>query len=194
MRKQLTARGRAAALPYAPPAGVDIRSITVTTAQPDGNVTARKLPIKSDQQALHFMPRSAFMSILEEAARHGPLAQHITILTGASATAVRRGSSSGGSMGDSQQAPLEVEVEVEAVAEGVPATADSGSGQQEEQGQGAQRRVTLRPRLLVGADGMNSIVRAALEDWEPGRFGTTVLPSPSTGLRFKVGAPAAWLN
>ena len=46
----------------------------------------------------------------------------------------------------------------------------------------------FRPALLVGADGVNSCVREALRSWETGsgRFEMTRLPSPSSGLRYKV--------
>ncbi|PNH05348.1 hypothetical protein TSOC_008421 [Tetrabaena socialis] len=53
-------------------------------------------------------------------------------------------------------------------------------------------RLAFAPRLLLGADGLNSGVRAALEGWapaaglDPARFRPTVLDSASAGLRFKV--------
>jgi kynurenine 3-monooxygenase len=47
---------------------------------------------------------------------------------------------------------------------------------------------TLTPRLLVGCDGINSIVRNTLEQWEPSseRFKLHFFPSPSSGLKYKV--------
>lgn len=50
------------------------------------------------------------------------------------------------------------------------------------------RQFTLTPRLLVGCDGINSIVRNTLEQWEPTseRFKLHFLPSPSSGLKYKV--------
>jgi 2-polyprenyl-6-methoxyphenol hydroxylase-like FAD-dependent oxidoreductase len=50
------------------------------------------------------------------------------------------------------------------------------------------RQFTLTPRLLVGCDGINSIVRNTLEQWEPEleRFKLHFLPSPSSGLKYKV--------
>ena len=54
-------------------------------------------------------------------------------------------------------------------------------------GIGSRAGVTLRPALLVGADGYRSRVKSALEAWDGSeRFGLQSLPSPAAGLRYKV--------
>ena len=52
-------------------------------------------------------------------------------------------------------------------------------------------RIALRPRLLAGADGLGSAVRAACREWaaedgQPDRFQMVEFPSPAGGLRYKV--------
>jgi 2-polyprenyl-6-methoxyphenol hydroxylase-like FAD-dependent oxidoreductase len=49
--------------------------------------------------------------------------------------------------------------------------------------------VRFEPCLLVGCDGINSIVRNTLKEWDkstPDRFEMKYFPSPSSGLRYKV--------
>ena len=48
---------------------------------------------------------------------------------------------------------------------------------------------TLTPTLLIGCDGLNSIVRQTLDQWEQGKsnnFAMQQFPSPSTGLKYKI--------
>jgi 2-polyprenyl-6-methoxyphenol hydroxylase-like FAD-dependent oxidoreductase len=132
-------------------------------------------------QSIYYLRRSAFISILEREARQGRLAPRIHVMTSANVSALRRAAGPPGRAGATSdpaaaagpgggQAQLAVDVEV------------SGSGG------GQQGVVTLRPRLVVAADGMNSLVRRTLEEWEgAGRFGTVRRPSAAAGLRFKVG-------
>ncbi len=55
-------------------------------------------------------------------------------------------------------------------------------------GQGENGKVfRFEPRLLVGCDGINSILRQTLSQWdESDRFQMKQFPSPSAGLRYKV--------
>ena len=68
-----------------------------------------------------------------------------------------------------------------------------------ERGEGADERVAvrlangrvMRPSLLVAADGLDSMVRSALKRWsadddEAAAFEPVLLPSPSSGLRYKM--------
>ena len=50
------------------------------------------------------------------------------------------------------------------------------------------KQMTLRPSLLVGADGLNSLVRAKCATWseKPADFTPVLLPSPSSGLRYQM--------
>ncbi|NEP09918.1 MAG: FAD-dependent monooxygenase [Symploca sp. SIO2C1] len=52
-----------------------------------------------------------------------------------------------------------------------------------------KQQLTLTPTLVVGCDGLNSIVRQTLHQWQQGTSDSFVMqqfPSPSTGLRYKV--------
>jgi kynurenine 3-monooxygenase len=49
--------------------------------------------------------------------------------------------------------------------------------------------IAFEPSLLIGCDGINSIVRNTLKEWDkssPSRFEMKPFPSPSSGLRYKV--------
>ncbi|NEO40054.1 MAG: FAD-dependent monooxygenase [Moorea sp. SIOASIH] len=52
-----------------------------------------------------------------------------------------------------------------------------------------QEQLTFIPTLIVGCDGLNSIVRQTLHQWEKGQsnsFEMQKFPSPSSGLKYKV--------
>ena len=52
-----------------------------------------------------------------------------------------------------------------------------------------KKQFSLTPTLLVGCDGLNSIVRQTLDQWEQGKsqdFQMQQFPSPSAGLKYKV--------
>ncbi|MGL4882744.1 MAG: FAD-dependent oxidoreductase, partial [Waterburya sp.] len=52
-----------------------------------------------------------------------------------------------------------------------------------------QKQFTLTPNLIVGCDGLNSIVRQTLHQWEKGKsddFEMQQFDSPSAGLKYKV--------
>lgn len=49
--------------------------------------------------------------------------------------------------------------------------------------------IIFQPSLIVGCDGVNSIVRNTIKDWDksvPTRFEMKYFPSPSSGLKYKV--------
>jgi kynurenine 3-monooxygenase len=53
----------------------------------------------------------------------------------------------------------------------------------------SQEVIHFSPHLLIGCDGINSIVRSTLNKWDasnPDQFAMKLFPSPSTGLRYKV--------
>ena len=55
----------------------------------------------------------------------------------------------------------------------------------------AEAGTVYAPRLLLGCDGLNSCVRAAMAEWSDtaeaaARFAPVALPSPSAGLRYKM--------
>ncbi|NER47228.1 MAG: FAD-dependent monooxygenase [Symploca sp. SIO1A3] len=52
-----------------------------------------------------------------------------------------------------------------------------------------KQQLSFTPTLVVGSDGLNSIVRQTLHQWEQGKsdaFAMKQFPSPSTGLKYKV--------
>jgi len=52
-----------------------------------------------------------------------------------------------------------------------------------------KKQLTFTPTLLVGCDGLNSIVRQTLHQWKQGKshhFQMQQFPSPSSGLKYKV--------
>jgi len=52
-----------------------------------------------------------------------------------------------------------------------------------------KQQLSFTPTLVVGGDGLNSIVRQTLHQWEQGKsdaFAMEQFPSPSTGLKYKV--------
>ncbi|KAF8067186.1 Kmo [Scenedesmus sp. PABB004] len=137
-------------------AAVDTKAVEVARVFPDGATRRSRQLIKDEARAVHWLPRSAFLRLLEARARED--ASFVQLLTNTEAVGVSRG----------------------------PAL-----------------RVTLRntvtgndavfePRLLIGCDGIASLVRGSLQGWAAadgapaGRFAMSQLPSLSTGLRFKV--------
>lgn len=119
------------------------------------------------------MPRSAFMAALEHAVLHGPYSSSIKVLTNTACTSVDRVQQQQPNQhpqGDAAATAAQV-LQVEAKA------SDS-------------RVLVFHPQLLIGCDGLRSIVRHTLVSWEDSshraRFDVTEYPSLSTGLRFKV--------
>ena len=145
----------------APAFSVSSLNYTVTRCLPDGERVEAKPPIlegnDDGRRPSYWIPRSAFLGLLTRA-----LPSSVRIIYGSEVCELRKTSSGG----------------VEVVAR----TADAGA------------EVRLRPDLLVGADGLNSMVRAKCAEWceaslEGGSakdFEPTVLPSPSSGLQYKM--------
>jgi kynurenine 3-monooxygenase len=109
------------------------------------------------------IPRNTLMSILDEAVAAEPA---IKLMTGSKATALRLEQPGEGS----EYPKLAVEV-----------TTRSSTEQQ----------VTLRPQLVVGCDGVHSMVRTTLASWQqeqgnPDAFSITQLPCASAGLRYRM--------
>lgn len=152
-------------------------AVMITRVAPSGKASSSKQNIKDERHVMHWLPRSAFMKVMAGAASQGPAAANITLATGTSVSSVCR----------SAEGQLQVELQDAA---------------------GSSR--VVQPQLLVGCDGISSLVRSTLQAWaaedagsssssagsassagsssdgDGDRFGMQLLPSLSTGLRFKV--------
>jgi hypothetical protein len=150
----------------------------------------------------HLLPRALLMAILEGAARSegGPHAGAIQILASSRVSELLREPAAGGGAA--------------AAAAGGAGAAAPAAGQQQRlvveverllgPGGEVSERTTLRPQLVLGCDGVNSLVRRTLAAWQAedgaagaaaggggagssrGSFSMRELPGPSTGLRFRM--------
>ncbi|GIL59573.1 hypothetical protein Vafri_14317 [Volvox africanus] len=148
-------------------AGVQIKGMPVAQLLPDGTYKEFNIAIGDTTTASTWLTRRAFIKALygglESAEREG----RVRLLSNVQVTDIQLAAGSGG--GDSAN-PIVVHAR------------DVATG----------REFQFAPRLLVGADGFNSIVRQALEKWAPAvnlpadHFRPVVLNSPSAGLRYQV--------
>jgi kynurenine 3-monooxygenase len=138
--------------------GVSNREFYLTRIQANGSRKTLKLPlIDPTRRPAYWLPRRAFVQLLYQ-----EIQQHwshaITVLFNTRCVDIHRVCTEG--------------------VETLEVTLDDRESLQ-------QRR--LKPRFLLGCDGLNSIVRVSLNTWEPsGRFEMQPFPSPSSGLRYKV--------
>jgi len=141
--------------------GIANTAFYLTRIQPNGSRKTVQLPlIDPNRKTAYWIPRSAFVRLLyEEIQRHWH--DQITVLLQAQCLRINKILTNEGT-GET----LEVLV------------------------QDIQNRVDrLVPDLLIGCDGIHSIVRATLNEWDSGRSGRfemKQLSSPSAGLRYKV--------
>ncbi|KAI8471204.1 MAG: hypothetical protein J3K34DRAFT_520699 [Monoraphidium minutum] len=146
-------------------AGVSTEVVSLLRVQADGAKEEKQQVIKDAKRGTHWLPRAAFVGLLAGALARSEHAANVRVVTNARVSALRR--TPGGVEADVSVSPP---------------------------GGGAEQVVTIRPRLLVGADGAASAVREALEAWAAddgalraaGSFRLVEAPCPSAGLRFKV--------
>jgi 2-polyprenyl-6-methoxyphenol hydroxylase-like FAD-dependent oxidoreductase len=188
-------------------AGVDITSVPLTRVGPDGKANTRVVGTKDPSVATHWMPRASLMKVLA-----GGLSE-FNAEAEAKAAAASSSSSSSSSSPSTTPAPVEVLTSSRVVAlervtddqgrERVAVRVEVGGGS----GRGGPAVVATRlfyPSLVLGCDGIGSIVRKTLQMWaaedgeeskgrgqasaasSPSTFGLRSYPSPAAGLRFKV--------
>ncbi|KAF6249364.1 hypothetical protein COO60DRAFT_1706535 [Scenedesmus sp. NREL 46B-D3] len=165
-------------------AGVDTKAVEVNRVFPSGKVVSARQSIKDEARVVYWLPRMNFVSLLEHCVTEGDFAPYVTLATNTEATDIRR----------------------------LPNSSSSSSGKAK------QVQVTLRnsvtsetqrvvPKLLLGCDGMKSLVRHSLLEWaaeddtmgassaaahgssgsgSSSKFSMAEYPSLSTDLRFKV--------
>ncbi|KAG2487276.1 hypothetical protein HYH03_014117 [Edaphochlamys debaryana] len=152
---------------------------------PDGKTKSSVIQIKDEMRSNVWLPRTAFLRALSSGLRTAEAAGRVSLLHNTEAADIRLGA-----------APAPGPASPSSPAASRPAITVTAT----DITTGASR--TFAPRLLVGADGMNSAVRAALERHEEeergagaaaaagaggeGRFRPVVLDSPAAGLRFRV--------
>lgn len=141
-----------------PAIGVPNSEFYLTRIQPNGSRKTLKLPlIDSSQRSAYWLPRRSLVQLLYQEIQQR-WSDQITVLFNTQCVAINQTTSNG-------FATLEVLVKCK----------DSS----------AQQR--FEPQLLIGCDGLHSLVRSTLNDWDSsGRFEMQQFPSPSSGLRYKV--------
>ncbi|GIM05872.1 hypothetical protein Vretimale_10287, partial [Volvox reticuliferus] len=134
-----------------------------TDIMPDGAVKEYRLPSLRDKMLPSvWLSRRAFLEILYSGLAEAEQTGRVQLLNNTEVTNIQLEELGGG-------API------------VVCACDTATGQE----------MRFAPRLLVGADGMNSDVRRALTEWAPkaglpdDHFSPVVLDSPSSGLCFK---------
>lgn len=151
-------------------AGVDITSVPLTRVGRDGKANTRMVGTKDPNVATYWMPRASLMKVLV-----------------------------GGLEGWNKQSPSKQNNQVEVLTSSrvVAVERDRSTGRVAvtvEVGKSRDKK-TLYPSLVLGCDGINSVVRKALERWakEDGKgedqaptFSLRSYPSPAAGLKFKV--------
>jgi 2-polyprenyl-6-methoxyphenol hydroxylase-like FAD-dependent oxidoreductase len=204
-------------------AGVDITSVPLTRVGPDGKASTRVVGTKDPNVATHWMPRAALMKVLA-----GGLEEFNNNKNSSSSKAAQAAAAVAAAGGDNQKeaaaaAAAAVEVLTSSRVVGLERVTDAqgrarvavrvevGGGS----GRGGPAVVATRtfyPSLVLGCDGIGSLVRKALQRWAAeddleagaaaaaaaaaggprrgrGRaptFGVRSYPSPASGLRFKV--------
>ncbi|MDM9381226.1 NAD(P)/FAD-dependent oxidoreductase [Chlorogloeopsis sp. ULAP01] len=133
----------------------------LTTIKPNGSRKTFKLPIvDSKRKTAYWLPRRAFLLLLYQEIERN-WQNYIKVLFNTSCLQINKIAI------NNAEEKLEIIVKQE-----------NGS------------IVRYEPNLLVGCDGLNSIVRNTLKEWDnqssSDRFEMKLFPSPSSGLRYKV--------
>lgn len=133
----------------------------LTQIKPDGSCKTSKLPtVNPNRKTAYWLPRKAFVLLLyEEIVQNWQ--DNITILFNAKCVQINKKS-----INIPMQEKLEVVVQK-----------DNHS------------IITFEPHLLIGCDGLHSIVRNSLKEWDKStsnKFEMQLFPSPSSGLKYKV--------
>jgi 2-polyprenyl-6-methoxyphenol hydroxylase-like FAD-dependent oxidoreductase len=133
----------------------------LTRIQPDGSRKISKLPVVDrNRKTAYWLPRRAFVLLLYQEIEQN-WQDRITVLFNTNCVQINKTA-----INNPEEEKLEV------VAQG-----ENGS------------LIRFEPDLLVGCDGLYSLVRSTLQQWnEPAsdRFEMKRFPSPSSGLRYKV--------
>ncbi|RUR78777.1 FAD-dependent oxidoreductase [Chlorogloeopsis fritschii PCC 9212] len=132
----------------------------LTTIKPDGSRKTFKLPIVDPKRkTAYWLPRRAFLLLLYQEIERD-WQDSITVLFNTSCLQINK------------IAINNAEEKLEIVVKG-----ENGN------------IVKFAPNLLVGCDGLNSIVRHTLKEWDKSgsdKFEMKLFPSPSSGLKYKV--------
>jgi kynurenine 3-monooxygenase len=141
-------------------AGVPSKELYLTFIQADGSRKTLNLPIiNPNRQTAYWISRRSFVLLLYQ-----EIVQNwqdtITVLFQTRCTQISKIANNGG-------------------GERLEVVAESENGES----------YKFEPELLIGADGINSVVRNTLKEWEKPtshRFEMKLFPSPSSSLRYKV--------
>lgn len=138
--------------------GVSSTDFYLTRIQPNGNRKTVKLPlIDPTRKPAYWVTRRAFVQLLYQEIKQN-WSDRITVLFNSQCLAINKTVKDGSET-------LEVIIDKE--------------------NDSLQQR--FEPNLLIGCDGIQSIVRATFNTWDSsGRFEMQQFPSPSSGLRYKV--------
>lgn len=143
--------------------GVANTEFYLTRIQPNGSRKTMKLPlIDPTRKPAYWLPRRAFVQLLyQEIEQHW--SDRITVLFNTQCIEINQIVKDG---------LTTLEVIVEEISN-------------ERENSTCQQR--FEPSLLIGCDGIHSIVRSTLHQWDrSGKFEMQQFPSPSSGLRYKV--------
>ncbi|WP_019504463.1 NAD(P)/FAD-dependent oxidoreductase [Pleurocapsa sp. PCC 7319] len=141
-----------------------------TLIKPDGNRKTSKLPIAdSNRKTAYWLPRATFVNLFyDEIERNWQNSIQVLFQTRC----------------------VEINLNSDSASSATSATNSSQAKRLEIIAQSQdEQQLTFTPNLLVGCDGLNSIVRQTLHNWEQGKshdFEMQQFPSPSAGLKYKV--------
>ncbi|MEA5599224.1 NAD(P)/FAD-dependent oxidoreductase [Rivularia sp. UHCC 0363] len=140
--------------------GVATTDFYLTKITADGNSKTSKLPIVDpDRKAAYWITRKTFVNLLYQEIENN-WQDCINVIFNAKCVEINKTISN-----DNQSEKLEIIAEI-----------DNG------------KTIKFEPFLLVGCDGINSIVRNTLKQWNESssnKFEMNYFPSPSSGLRYK---------
>lgn len=138
--------------------GVSNTEFHLTRIQPNGNRKTIKLPLLDPKRgSTYWVSRRAFVQLLYQEIKQN-WSNHITVVFNTECIAINKVIKNG-------LETLKVMVE----------------------GENSSLQQRLEPSLLIGCDGIQSLVRSTLNTWErSGKFEMEKFPSPSSGLRYKV--------